>query len=554
MAKLKLRKGVKIGALSAEHDEILSTVFVDLGHVESLTDGQNPCFLILGRTGSGKSALISQIKRTTDHVSQLDPEELSMQYLHNSSVLKTISTWNVNLDVFYKYLWRHVIILELIRMRYVTPGDVPTSIREIFNLTEILLPSRKEAKKLSVEYLKEYGGEYWIKSETHVKKITEKLTSRLVEDSGIAAKLGLPGTNVALTMSEKAATGSDTHIESAVVQRAQSIVSDYLIAGLNNVVEMLEKYGFSDTKKHYCLVIDDLDTDWMPDDEIYLTLIKSLLHTVLELNKKLKSVKIIIALREDIYHRLFSTVRLHEPQREKWADVSVQLQWERAALIELVDKRLEEVFRHEYTQAPPTLRDVLPPITKKSKVDPIDYVLERTFMRPRDLIEFINLYLKYSQSEGQPIWKNLWKAEIDYSELRIQSVLDEWKDNYYGIHVLFPFLKRVGSKFAFHNFTDFDVNEVMSAKVAEDSRWLQGLVSAYMNNKIGLDEVKIEMLKSLYIAGIIGVRLPHSHELAYSFQNPIGIGREILSQAPLYVHKMFWSSLGFTVRDQSADS
>jgi energy-coupling factor transporter ATP-binding protein EcfA2 len=92
--------------------------------------------LIVGRTGSGKTALIKQIKNASSDVSVLDPEELSMQYLHNS-VLRTIASWGVNLDIFYKYLWRHVCILELIRMRYGDAEDVPSRIQQIFPIAQI---------------------------------------------------------------------------------------------------------------------------------------------------------------------------------------------------------------------------------------------------------------------------------------------------------------------------------------------------------------------------------------------------------------------------------
>jgi hypothetical protein len=549
MAKLKLRKGVKVGALSAEHDELLSKVFVDVGHLMALMDGKRPHFLVLGRTGSGKSALLDEIKRKAEHVSQLDPEELSMQYLHNSPVLKTISNWNVSLEVFYKYLWRHVCILELIRMRYGNSAEIPWSISELYNLADIIKPGKKETKKLSIEYLDEYGGDYWIKSETHVKKITEKLTSRLAEDQGIAASLKVGMMNGSLSNQFKSESQVGQEVEAEVINRTQSIVSDYLIAGLNTVVEMLEKHAFIDTKRHYCLVIDDLDTNWMPDDEVYLKLIKSLLHTVLELNKKLKSVKIIIALRENIYHRVFQRSELHDPQREKWADVTIRLQWKKAELVQLVDKRLTEVFRQEFTQDGVTLREILPPITKKNKVDPVDYVLGRTFMRPRDLIEFINLYLEHSDWGNEISWTSLWKAEIDYSEYRLQSVIDEWKDSYYGIHVVFPFLKRVKEKFSYSDFTDSIANEILSNPISEDSHWLRNLTVAFMESKVSLDDIKLEILKSLYVTGIIGIRLLHSHELVFSYENPLGIGREVLSQSGLYVHKMFWSAFGFTARE-----
>jgi hypothetical protein len=335
MSKLKLKKGVRVGALAAEHDDLLASAFIDLGHIADLTDGKHPQFLILGRTGSGKTALIENIKRTVEHVSALNPEELAMQYLHGSPVLKTISEWKVNLDVFYKYLWRHVCILELVRMRYGSGEDIPGRLSQIFDIGKLISPSKNRAKDISRQYLHDYGGDYWIKSDTHIKKIHETLTTKLTEDDHIAASLGLGRFSTEASSADQRQTKFARHVEADVIEKTQRIVSDYLIADLNKVVQTLEDYGFNDSKKRYCLLIDDLDTNWMPDDDLYLNLIKSLLLTVLELNRRLNGVKIIIALREDIYYRVFQRAELHEPQREKWDDVTVRLRWQREDLLAL---------------------------------------------------------------------------------------------------------------------------------------------------------------------------------------------------------------------------
>lgn len=79
MAKYRLRKGVELGKLAAENDKaLLEKAFIDQGHLHELLDAENPKFLILGRTGSGKTALIEQVKAHIEHVSSLNPEELSM--------------------------------------------------------------------------------------------------------------------------------------------------------------------------------------------------------------------------------------------------------------------------------------------------------------------------------------------------------------------------------------------------------------------------------------------------------------------------------------------
>jgi hypothetical protein len=360
MPKFKLRKGTNVGGLAAETDPLLSKAFVDLGYLTRITATDDPAFLIVGRTGSGKTALLRQIKNSSNDVSVLDPEELSMQYLHNS-VLRTIASWGVNLEIFYKYLWRHVCILELIRMRYGDAEDVPSRIQQIFPIAHLFNRDQKKAKQVSQEYLREYGEDYWVRTDTSIKKITSEFEEKLTKDAKLGAALA---NQLSASLGVDSANRNLGRVESEVQGRAQDIVSDFQISALNSVVDALEKYGFDDPQKKYFIVIDDLDKNWMPDDALYLDLIKSLLSSVNELNHRLRAVKIIVALRENIYYRVFQKAAKHEPQREKWEDVLVRVKWSDDELVHLVDERLAQVFKAEYTTDVPILRNLLPP--KKS--------------------------------------------------------------------------------------------------------------------------------------------------------------------------------------------
>jgi len=256
MAKFKIRKGVKIGALAAENDQFLDSAFVDLGLVDGLVDTLSPQFLVLGRTGSGKTALLERIRRNEDHVSKLDPDELSMQYLHNSSPLRTISAWGVNLEIFYKYLWRHVCILELIRMRYGDAEDVPSKIQQLFPLAQISKAAK--TREASQQYLRQFGDDYWIKTDTRIKNITSEIESQLTQDPKIAASIGIQHTRIEASagVAERRTVGQK--VEQEVVQRAQEIVSDFQIAALNRVVELLSEHGFKDQQKNYYLTGENI--------------------------------------------------------------------------------------------------------------------------------------------------------------------------------------------------------------------------------------------------------------------------------------------------------
>lgn len=103
MVSFKIKKAYSLGALAAEDDALLNQAFVDSGLLPRLLDPDDPHFLVLGRTGAGKTALIRRIRQEAN-VGCVDPEELSLQRLHNSTILPWLVQTGVNLDVFFQVL------------------------------------------------------------------------------------------------------------------------------------------------------------------------------------------------------------------------------------------------------------------------------------------------------------------------------------------------------------------------------------------------------------------------------------------------------------------
>ena len=542
--KYKLRRGVAIGTLAAENDTMLGNVFVDGGYLERLSDTSEGAFLILGRAGSGKTALIRRLKETTPHVVQLDPEELSMQYLQNSA-LRTVAGWGVNLEIFYKYLWRHICILELIRMRYGDSSEVAGTLGGLLSFLDPFIKESQRTRDLSRSYLETYGDAYWVKTDTRVKAIASEVEKKLQSDSRVSAKLSVPPLRVEAATSSGATSRLSEHIEAEVVERAQQIVSDFQIADLNRVVDALGKNGFTDPQNPYFIVIDDLDKNWMPDDSLYLDLVKSLLYTVRELNYRLPNAKIIVALREDISHRVFQLRSPHEPQREKWSDVEVKLRWTKDSLVEMVDNRLAEVYRSQYTLKAPTLLDLMPQKKKRPGEDePIDYLLDRTLMRPRDVIDFLNRCFDETSEVSRLSLADLRTAEVGYSEARLQGILDEWGNSYRGLQATFPLLSKLGTRFTLSQITEEDVIEVLLDERCSDCKWLKMLTEKFTKSPNCCSLIRDEIVAVWYFVGLIGLKDTVSHRTDFSLDRVLNPKIDLRSDSTFIVLKMVRSALG----------
>ena len=189
--KFKFRKKDRIGSAGAEEDkDFLKTCFIDTGDLDLLLDVTDNRQIILGRTGVGKSALLFKIQEDKkDFVINISPENLALTYVSNSTILNFFLTLGVNLDPFFKLLWRHVFTVEVLKRHFELYGEKNKKnlIDKLSNLFKDDSRHDKEMKQ-AISYLKEWGESFWLETEFRVKEITQKVESEL--DAEVKAQLG----------------------------------------------------------------------------------------------------------------------------------------------------------------------------------------------------------------------------------------------------------------------------------------------------------------------------------------------------------------------------
>ena len=541
-SEFRFRKTDTIGAASAEDDtEFLETCFVDTGDYEVLKSQTDIRQIVLGRTGSGKSALFERLKQEEEaRVISIEPHELALTHVSNSSVIKFFSELGLNIEPFYKLLWLHVLTVEVLR-KYFGPEVNKGDGRWWNFLIEMFSGQTRKDKdaKQAVQYLQKWGEKFWVETEYRVKEITTNLEKQLEDQTGLELKGpilkvdGLHKTASLLTEEEK----------TEVVQRGQRVVSKTQVQDLNKVLGLL-RHVLSDRQKHYYVLIDRLDENWV-EEKIRYRLIMALMEASKEISR-VPNVKILVAIRRDLIERVFKLVRDTGFQEEKYQSLYLPLHWSPNQIIEVLDKRVDALVARRYEKGKiVTHRDLLP---KQINKIPIKKFITDRAQRPRDVISFFNKCIEASEGMPRLNVDTLKRAEGEYSRQRLRALEDEWHADYPGLLDFADILKKRSPSFPLSQVGYNDVAE-LCLKSAIDHPEGRGPLREHARNVanglVDVNDFKRTLFMVFYMIGLVGLKL--GSFVSPSWVDELGQGvspSEIDDDTRVVVHPTYRRALG----------
>lgn len=529
-----IKRGLRIGDLEAETDkDLLSACFVDNGDLDLLIDVGKPESIIVGRTGSGKSALLLQAQKHVEKSKMLDPNDISIRFIEHSDIIQFFESIGVKLDLFYKFLWRHILTVELLKLRYdlKSEGDGRSLLSRLGTLVE-----RDQVKKEALSYFREWGNKFWLDTDQQLREVTEKLGQEL--KAGFDTEL--EGVDISLTGAKKLTSEKKTEI----VHKANKVVNSIQLKKLADILDLLEDSVFTDHQKKYYLLIDKLDEEWANTETRY-RFIRALIEEI-KTFRKISNIKIIVALRRDLLDIVFDSTRDAGFQQEKYESYMLHLQWSKETLEQMIEKRINEVFKRQYTKEGVKFNDIFPSPRKGGKQIALDYIIERTLLRPRDVMQFLNECFTSAQNSPRVSWEALTRAEGIYSEKRIKSLYEEWSQVYPCLKETIEIMR--GIPFIFKRSILADrLNNIADKLVdnADDPCGKAVIDFCNSGGKTSESEVVAEILNCLYRIGAVGVKVSSGEPLMWSDH-----GKAILSKSEIkrvnqiQAHKMLLRTLG----------
>lgn len=541
----RIRSDFNVGGEQAEADPLLSLAFYDSDDYRTAESIDDPrCFLI-ARTGGGKSALLQRLEDVHEgHVIRITPEDLALPYITDLRVIRYLDALDVNLDLFFIALWKHVLLVEIIRHRYqVNSPQAKESFLQ--NIRQKI--SRDPAKRAALDYLDEFEGRFWCEADQRVKDITDKFEREITSAGEFDSPI--PGIDASISRTSKITSSSEERSEQ--VERFQRIVNQTQLARLNKMLSVLNEEILDRPQYFTYVVIDDLDRDWV-DERLANDLIRCLFRTVLDL-QRVEHLKVLVALRTNIFQQIEFTKR-SAGQEEKFRALVHRMRWTKDDLIRMLNERVRvSGERHEVNVS--GIRDILPP-RNRARGDALEYILERTLLRPRDLLSFVNECLRQSSGKSRMTWETIAAAEHVYSENRLLALRDEWKVTYPGVQRVFEVFRKAKDGMSRLEIQQ-KLQDIALLAVEPDfdgTRWLTDLSEPLWS---GSDDDWVDTYQRLvdfvYSLGLIGIAAAEGGHPIFAEDDPAFASRRssIGPDARFFVHRTFHDVLGVTTERPS---
>lgn len=401
--------------------------------------------------------------------------------------------------------------------------------------------SKNSAKReMALSYFREWGEKFWQDTEEHIKEITDKFASDI--------KSKLQAKSLPVELSLEGAKSLSLETKSEIKSLANSAVNQIQIQKLNEIIDTLEEEAFNDNQKAYHILIDRLDENWA-ETETRCRFIRALIEEIKSF-RKLKQVKIIAAIRQDLLEIVLDKTRDAGFQQEKYEAYFLYIKWNKEDLKKLLERRVSKVYEHQYTKHNVTFEDIFP--KPKQGQAAIDFLIERTLLRPRDIIQFANECFLQSESMPYITWRKMTAAEHIYSTKRLKSLLEEWAEYYPSLKYSIELLIEMPSTFTRSQIDSQKLIDLSAElyNLDDDScdscvRVAKNLYDKPTNSQ---SDFVSQLIMCFYAIGLIGIKTSATSTFLWSYLDQSNISKSEAKRAnQMKVHKMY--RLALNIRD-----
>jgi hypothetical protein len=556
MQEYKFKKLANIGTSAAEDDNIyLTDCFCDNGYLEILQNIEDRRYILVGRTGVGKTALMQKLKENYDHCIFIDANLSGFCYSERTTILDEMAKNGINLAPNLKYLWMHIFMVRVIQE--IVPSNKKNTLIEWIK-DKFAAPNATKAAAL--DYIEKHKSEFWMETSQITKKVSEDFTNEFEKsistDMDVRGQIGIVSSSAQLSGSISSSKSVSSSSQYEIQKKGFESVGRDLAEKISTIPEVINCLMEEDRyKKILYILIDRLDES-IVTDRFRFQSIRGLVDAAHEVNKCVPNLKIIVSIRSDMIGNIFEKIKIPGYQSEKIRDLFLPIYWTPEELIDLANKRIAKLIKKTYEpKANVTFLEVFPEevnIGNAFKEKTEEYILSRTWRRPRDIIDFINQCLVEAEGETEITQEIIFSAEVAYSKTRMKSIQQEWEQTYPAIHYITDSLSKLSLSFKANDFTDeilLGITEKILADTSLPECEEKEVFEDYRMN-VYTEETRNFCLKVMYDIGVIGIKFKSNETIQWShidYKSDYTVN-DIRDDSPVNVHKALWPYYGFSNR------
>lgn len=538
--QITLSHGLSIGNNSAEEDdEFLFRCFIRTNAYDELTNFDSPKMFAAGRTGAGKTAILRQIKQEFGKTTDIDPFEVSLGFIANSDILNFLQAVGADLDLLFQVLWKHVLCVEYVRLRYSVRDE--SKWQTVLNRIQQIVDG-DHRKRRALENLKCFDGKFWVPFDENIKEVVEKITRQL--EAEFAPEFDKFKSKVHYDR------GMSAEKRAEIVNRCKKIITPDQLRDLSQLIDLLAEED-NNQAKHFIL-IDKLDENWI-EDQLRFRMIRALIEALRGF-RKIRRLKIVVALRSDVLERVIQETERLGFQKEKYEDYICDLRWTKAQLKQLIKERLEHLSSTKFQGKQIDLKTLFPKTVGPR--EPFDYMLDRTLNRPRDVLSFLNHCFRNAAGKHEITASVIREAERDYSIGRYQALIDEWKGAFFFLPSVLNFLGHVKQTSTMEELKADEKLDELILHMTQDSPNRKDRVYELAEAALEGDRTNsgcrllLAVTEVLYRIGAVGIKPSSSDRFLYShIDMPLIPQSALTNAARVRIHPMLLRALNLNSED-----
>lgn len=466
---------VDLGGVDAESDVRLSEYFVTTPYVRYALAGRRTLFL--GRKGSGKSGLFSQLPRLAQNsdvesisVAQLTPDQYAWV------ALKEYREQGLMAEQAHTNAWKLTLAVEICGA--------------LLSVEKAWSPDARAALDAAAKFLGDNFG---------------TISPGLVATATSIVK-GLKAFNFSafgFGVGFNRDTPSEQTLTPAVAE------------------ELLRLASVALAEHRLVIGLDRLDDSWDGSDEAR-SLLVGLVKASKELNDEYGATAVDHGLRIDVFLRADIYESLRFDDKDKHRPLEENIIWTPELLKEMVERRLPLGVRVD---------ELFEPGEMRGSIAPFNYLVKRTFLRPREVLQFLEECVRQAGDDETVIMKDdIRSAEERYSGWKVSDLKQEYSK-------VFPHFDRLLECFRqeVHRYDSLDHLDALLKRKVPD------LVAEYGSRVL---------METLFECSVIGVRLADAGSTRYKSED---ISLVLPAAGSVYVHQSLHKGLSIRETRKSSD-